>query len=163
MFHRRIFIEYVLMVGLPFLLLTVVLQRGKSLQAPHDVHGDWELQLSCPETIGASCESKLCTLGGTTLTISQSGSYLDVSIVGEQTTLLRGRIEGASLSLQSVSHPDEILNGDTLRLSGTITSVQQRSVIHGSLAMPRQVDCPPLRLQADLILPVRGRPRDGAR
>jgi hypothetical protein len=163
MFHRRILIEYVLMVGLPFLLLTVVLQRGQSLQAPHDVHGAWELQLSCPETIGASCESKLCVLSGTTLTITQSGSYLDAGIVGDQTTLLRGRIEGTHISLQSVSHPDEILNGDTLRLKGTVSIVEQRSVIHGSLAMPRQVDCPPLRLQADLILPVRGRPRDGAR
>ena len=153
MFNRRLLIEYLLMVGLPLLMLLGVLQRGRGLEAPSAVHGSWRLAVDESPGPASPCEERLDKLNGSLLEITQSGNYLDANVKSAERTALRGRSEGRTLWLESVPRENSVLNGDLLRLTGTVTSAGGR-VIWGAVLMPRLVDCAPRGFRA--VLPAGG-------
>ena len=157
MIPRRLLIEYLLMVGVPFILLLGVLHRGQALEAPADIQGNWQLAVNGSSAAGSSCETVLGSLDGSVMTISQSGSYLNASMVHGEHLTLRGRSEGGSLWLESVPGKDSVLNGDMLRLTGAVVDEQDSRVIRGMLLMPRMVDCPPQAFEATSTSGDRGR------
>jgi hypothetical protein len=148
MFNRRLLIEYLLMVGLPLLLLLGVLQRGRGLEAPAAVHGSWRLAVDESPGPASPCEERLGNLNGSLMEITQSGNYLDASVRSAENTALRGRSEGRSLWLESVPRENSVLNGDLLRLTGTVANAGGGRVIQGTLLMPRLVDCAPRGFRA---------------
>jgi hypothetical protein len=149
MFDRRLLIEYLLMVGVPLLLLLGVLQRGRGLSAPSSVDGSWRLEVDGSPGSTSPCEQTLDALDGSVIEITQSGNYLDaLAGNGEETTALRGREEGTSLWLESVRRQDSVLNGEMLRLTGEVMNVSGSRIIRGTVLMPRQVDCAPRGFQA---------------
>jgi hypothetical protein len=156
MIARHLLIEYLLMVGVPFILLLGVLHRGQALKAPADIQGNWQVAVNGSSAAGSSCETVLESLDGSPMTISQSGSYLTASINKEHLTL-RGRSEGESLWLESVPSKDSVLNGDMLRLTGAVGDEQGSRVIRGMLLMPRMMDCPPRAFEATSPSGDRGR------
>lgn len=156
MISRRLLIEYLLMVGVPFILLLGVLHRGQALKAPADIQGDWQVAVNGSSVAGSSCETVLESLDGSPMTISQSGRYLTAGINKEHLTL-RGRSEGKSLWLESVPSKDSVLNGDMLRLTGAVVDEQDSRVIRGMLLMPRMMDCPPRAFEATSPSGDRGR------
>jgi hypothetical protein len=157
MITRRLLIEYLLMVGVPFILLLGVLHRGQALKAPADIQGNWQLAVNGSSAAGSSCETVLRSLDGSPMIISQSGSYLTASMLHKERLTLRGRSEGASLWLESVPSKDSVLNGDMLRLAGAVVDEQDSRVIRGTLLMPRMVDCPPQAFEATSPSGDRGR------
>jgi hypothetical protein len=157
MITRRLLIEYLLMVGVPFILLLGVLHRGQTLKAPADIQGNWQLAVNGSSAAGSSCETVLRSLDGAAVTITQSGSYLTASMVNGEHSTLRGRSEGVSLWLESVPSEDSVLNGDMLRLTGAVVDEQDSRVIRGTLLMPRMVDCPPQAFEATSPSGDRGR------
>ena len=156
MIARRLLIEYLLMVGVPFILLLGVLHRGQALKAPADIQGNWQVAVNGPSVAGSSCETVLGSLDGSPMTISQSGSYLTASIHKEHLTF-RGRSEGESLWLESVPRKDSVLNGDMLRLTGAVVDEHGSRVIRGMVLMPRMMDCPPRAFEATSPSGDRGR------
>ncbi len=157
MITRRLLIEYLLMVGMPFVLLLGVLHRGQALKAPADIQGTWQLALNGSTAAGSSCETVLRSLDGSVLTISQSGSYLTASFVNNEHSMFHGRSEGKDLWLESAPSKDSVLNGDLLRLTGATVEEQGDRVIRGMLLMPRMVDCPPRAFEATSPSGDRGR------
>ena len=157
MIARRLLIEYLLMVGVPFILLLGVLHRGQALKAPADIQGNWQVAVNGSSVAGSSCETVLESLDGSPMTISQSGSYLTASIFNKEHLTLRGRSEGGSLWLESVPSKDSVLNGDMLRLTGAVVDEQGSRVIRGMLLMPRMMDCPPRAFEATSPSGDRGR------
>jgi hypothetical protein len=157
MITRRLLIEYSLLVGVPFILLLGVLHRGQALKAPADIQGNWQLAVNGSSAAGSSCETILRSLDGSPMTITQAGSYLTAGIVNHEHAILQGRSEGRSLWLESVPSKDSVLNGDMLRLTGTVVDEQGDRVIRGMLLMPRMVDCPPQAFEATSPSGDRGR------
>ena len=147
MITRRLLIEYLLMVGIPLILLLGVLHQGRSLQAPAEIQGDWKLALNSSTATAAPC-GPLRGLDGSAIVISRSGSYLTASISNSEKQILKGRSEGADLWLESVQGEDPARSGELLRLTGTVTGKQAERLIRGTLLMPRSVDCPPLAFEA---------------
>ena len=99
MITRRLLIEYLLMVGIPLILLLGVLHQGRSLQAPAEIQGDWKLALNSSAATPAPC-GPLRGLDGSAIVISQSGSYLTASMSNSEKQILKGRSEGADLWLR---------------------------------------------------------------
>ena len=157
MIARRLLIEYLLMVGVPFILLLGVLHRGEALKAPADIQGNWQVAVNGSSVTGSSCETVLELLGGSPMTIFQSGSYLTAGMANQEHFTLRGRSEGESLWLESVPSKDSVLNGDMLRLTGAVVHEQGSRVIRGTLLMPRMTDCPPQAFEATSPSGDRGR------
>jgi hypothetical protein len=145
---RRLFIEYVLMVGLPLVLLVGVLHQGRTLQAPVAVEGTWEFALNGSAATGASCDPLLRDVSGFAMSVSQSGSYLTATMVDSGRRVLRGRSDGSVFWLESVRLNGPSPNSNLLRLTGTVRDAQGGKLIRGALLMPRSVDCPPVAFEA---------------
>jgi hypothetical protein len=148
MFTRRLLIEYLLMVGVPLILLIGVLHRGRALEAPAEVEGDWKLALNSSAVTNAPCGPILRDVDGSAISISQSGSFLTASMSNSEHRTLRGRSEGSELWLESVRHDDPAMNNDLLRLTGAVSEARSGRLIRGALLMPRSVGCPPLAFEA---------------
>ena len=148
MLSRRLLIEYLFMVGVPLLLLIGVLQKGRGLSAPTAVHGKWRIEVDWLPDTASPCETTFQALDASGLEITQSGAYLDASVQNAEGTILRGRSEGVNLWLESVPSEESVLNGDLLRLTGTLMNVGGSRVIRGSFLMPRLVDCAPRGFRA---------------
>jgi hypothetical protein len=153
MITRGLLVEYLLMVGVPFLLLLGVLHLGRALEAPVDIQGKWELALTGTVAPDASCGLEPQDGTEFAVAISQSGSYVTATISkfnpGQQA--LRGRIERSDVWLESAHAGSSNPNSDLLRMSGTVMEGQGGKLIRGRLLMPRNVDCPPTAFEARLV------------
>ncbi len=163
MLSRRLLIEYLFMVGVTLLLLIGVLQEGQGLNAPAAVHGKWQLEVDWLPDTASPCETTFQALDGSAMEITQSGTYLDASVENAENTILRGRSEGVNLWLESVPRENSVLNGDLLRLTGTVMNVGGSRVIRGSFLMPRLVDCAPRGFQAAPLSERGGQAEQGER
>jgi hypothetical protein len=150
MLNRRLLIEYLLMVGLPLVLLVGVLHQGRTLQAPAAVEGTWKFTLNGSAATGGSCDPLLRDVSGFALSVSQSGSYLTATVVDSGRRVLRGRSEGSDFWLESVRLNGPNPNSNLLRLTGTVRNAQDGKLIWGALLMPRNMDCPPVAFAARL-------------
>ena len=152
MISRRLLMEYLLMVGLPLILLLGVLHQGRTLKAPAEVHGNWEIALNGSAGDGDCDPAVRHAAGGFAMLISQSGSYLTATMFNSEQRALRGRSEGSDLWFESVQRNGPSPSNDLLRLTGTVGNGQDSKLIRGTLLMPRRVGCPPMgfvaRLQA---------------
>jgi hypothetical protein len=149
MISRRLLIEYVLMVGLPLILLLGVLHQGRTLKAPSNIEGSWKFALNGSSATGG-CDPAVRDAAGFAMSISQSGSYLTATMFNPEPRLLRGRSEGSDLWFESVQLNGPSPSSDLLRLTGTVRNVQGGKLIRGALLMPRRVDCPPVAFEAQL-------------
>lgn len=149
MISRRLLIEYLLMVGLPLVLMLAVLHQGRTIEAPAEVQGSWKFTLSGSTATG-SCDPVLQDVAGFAISISQSGSYLTATMLNSEHRVLRGRSEGSDLWFESVPLNGRNHSSELFRLTGTIRNAQGRKLIRGTVLMPRRVDCPPLAFEAQL-------------
>lgn len=129
----KVFLQYVLMVGVSVLMVVGLLHLGRNLKAPVSVGGAWELDISQQVDAGA-CESALIWTEPPRLEISQSGPYISLNLNDTSNTKLEGIVEGTELS------------GGTTKTSASTPGVQLNANID------RQVE--PDRLQ--ISLEVRG-------
>jgi len=149
MISRRLFVEYLLMVGAPLILLLGVLHQGRTLKAPAEVQGSWKFALNGSAPTG-SCDPAVRDVAGFAMSISQSGSYLSARMFNSGQRELRGRSEGSDLWFESVQLNGPSPSSDLLRLTGTVRNEQGSKLIRGALLMPRRVDCPPVGFEARL-------------
>lgn len=150
MINRRLLIEYVLMVGLPLVLLIAVLHQGRTLQAPAAVEGTWKFILNGSDATGGSCDPLFRDASGFAMLVSQSGSYLTATMIDSGRRVLHGRSEGSDFWLESGRLNGPIPNSNLLRLTGTVRNAQGSKLMHGALLMLRNVDCPPVAFEARL-------------
>jgi hypothetical protein len=88
---------YIFLVGIPLAGVVGVLRVGENLRPPIFIGGRWGIQIS-PEIAGAdSCGDMLIRFNGATLTISQSGSSLLLTLDNEPKTMLAGEIRGLTV------------------------------------------------------------------
>lgn len=149
MISRRLFVEYLLMVGVPLILLLGVLHQGRTLKAPTEIQGSWKFALNGSTPMG-SCDPGAWDVDGFAMSISQSGSYLSATMFSSGQRELRGRSEGSDLWFESVELNGPSLSSDLLRLTGTVKNENGRKLIRGTLLMPRRVDCAPVGFEARL-------------
>ena len=149
-------IGYLLLVGVPLVMLLAVLRKGKAVSAPASVQGEWWIALDHTSGGRSSCDVTLQAFDGAAIRISQSGSYLEAKSDAFPPGVLRGRGKGMNLWFESALHDSSMLNGDLVRLVGAVSDVEGSRVMRGTLLMPRQVDCTPRGFEAVLSADSRG-------
>jgi hypothetical protein len=95
---RRFAIAYILLVGLPLLGLVGVLKAGRRVSAPISVDGGWKLDATVSKPLSGSCSKPLVSLQDSTLTISQSGKNLVLSLNRGSKSMGSGVIDGTAFS-----------------------------------------------------------------
>jgi hypothetical protein len=88
---------YVLLVGLPSLGIIEVLRAGENLKPPIFLGGVWSIQVNREAADVPPCGDLPTRFDGATLTVSQSGSSLILTLGGEQKTTLAGEVRGLSV------------------------------------------------------------------
>jgi hypothetical protein len=108
---KRLFVSYILMVGIPLFGIVGVLGAGRRLTAPISVAGSWDLQIDPSVTQARSCVAGLGFTHPTVLEISQSGKYLSLSLSSQLKVKLQATLEGKALVTDSTLPVAESCSG----------------------------------------------------
>lgn len=149
MIKRRI-LDYLVLVGLPFLGIAGVLHLGEKATSPPAVAGLWQLEADLKANAGTPCANRLSHFQKPDMLIAQSGVFLEISLHNERTDHLIGRLEGTSFSAEA---KPSLFGGDIfdlLRISGSLSDVEGQKVLRGWISMPRQIECVPVPFLARL-------------
>jgi hypothetical protein len=95
MAHVKHLVQYLTLVGIPFLGLLGVLRLGRDVTAPMAVHGTYVI--AATGGTGGRCLRALLT--DSTLVITQSGEQIEVRL-GRSAVLLDGHLTGNRLSAE---------------------------------------------------------------
>jgi hypothetical protein len=146
--NRKALLLYFALVGLPLLGVVGVLRLGKSSIAPPSISGEWQLDGELRSNDETPCASTLGGFRRASMTISQSGKFLEVTLPNENRDLLRGSLTGNEFRAEArpALFGDDVFQ--LLRLSGRIEDEGDGLSLHGVLSMPRRVDCVPVPFRA---------------
>jgi hypothetical protein len=89
MLKNHLAFGYILLVGVPLLILAGVLRAGAHLAAPPAISGDWVV-----EHAPGPCAAPL----GNVLHVQQTGADLVLTLAGPRATSLNGTLAGARLT-----------------------------------------------------------------
>lgn len=100
---KKLLISYVLMTVIPLLGVLGLLQAGSRLQAPPAIGGEWALEI----TTSPACEGALTWLQPPTLSVSQSGRILHITLNDASHTMLTGRLDEGYRVVRAGSNDQE--------------------------------------------------------
>jgi len=125
-------LQYVVLVGIPVLIVVGLLQIGEHfLRAPASVGGAWELELMPQSVNDLSCGDLPFQADQPVLTISQSGPQLRLSFNDEHHTTLAGQLKDLTITAEVVapSRPAE----SPLALRATVDRQTEPNRFQGTL------------------------------
>lgn len=148
MLSRNVFLLYLALVGLPLLGVLGVLHLGSTITAPASIAGEWQLDGELNANDDTPCAHTLSGFHQASVTISQSGKFLEITLPNVTRDRLRGSLSGDKLLAEArpALFGDDVFH--LLRISGRIGEEDGRPTIHGLLAMPRRIDCVPVPFRA---------------
>jgi len=89
---------YLALVGIPVLAVLGILQLGRGLTAPIAVAGTWNIEKNSPITNDSSCSALPISSDKPVLTITQSGSHLQLMFNDTDRTTLTGELHEQTIS-----------------------------------------------------------------
>ena len=99
MVTRRLVVAYVLLVGLPLVLLLSILRAGSHLTAPLSVGGAWTVTADLAPIAGTRCKELLENIRQPFIKVSQSGTRLIFNLDDKAGTTIPGTIQDATLTM----------------------------------------------------------------
>jgi len=147
----RAALHYLILVGIPFLGVLAVMKIGSGLTPPPSIRGKWVLDAELHANQKTACSERLSGFREPNITISQSGTFLDVSLPNPRKDVLAGQLLGSASFIAEA--PPALFGEDVfglLRVTGAIATEGGSRVIRGIIAMPRRVDCVPVPYVARL-------------
>ena len=99
MVTRRLMVAYVLLVGLPLVLLLTILRAGSHLKAPLSVSGAWTVTADLTPIAGTRCKEMLENIRQPFINVSQSGTKLIFNLNDNAGTAIPGAIQDATLTM----------------------------------------------------------------
>jgi hypothetical protein len=99
MFTRRLVVSYVLLVGLPLVLLLTILRAGSHLKAPLSVGGAWTVTADLTPIADTRCKELLEIIKQPFINVSQSGTKLIFNLNNRAGTTIPGAIQDATLTM----------------------------------------------------------------
>jgi hypothetical protein len=142
--HRRFALEYLTLVGLPFLGVMGVLRIGGHYAAPPSIDGKWSLDARFDENDNTPCAEHLAVFREPSFRIRQAGVFVEVTLFNAFSDRLHGRFDGGHFvaEVKPRLFGDDVF--DLLRVYGTLTEADGRRLLRGVIAMPRRIDCAPI-------------------
>jgi hypothetical protein len=120
MAHIKHLVQYLALVGLPFLGLLGVLRVGRDMTAPMAVHGPY--LVATTGGTGGSCLKAL--LADSSLAVSQSGERIQVRL-GQRAVRLDGQLTGNALRAEGeLPATTACPSGEPIRLEGLASRVE---------------------------------------
>lgn len=150
MFNRRVVLDYLVLVGLPFLGIAGVLHLGEGAASQPAVAGLWHLDADLNANKDTPCATRLARFQKPDMLISQSGLFLEISLYNAPGDHLVGRLEGSRFSAEA---KPSLFGGDVfdlLRISGNLSDLERKKVLRGWISMPRRIECVPVPFLARL-------------
>jgi hypothetical protein len=132
--QKRLFISYILLVGVPLLGMVGVLAAGRSLTAPLSVAGSWDLQIDPSVTLAPSCFAGLGFAHPAVLEISQSGRYLSLTLGTQPKLQLQAKLDGKALAADSALPVAESCRAARLSLRAGVDPKATPPTISGILS-----------------------------
>ncbi len=134
MLGRSAITTYIVLVGLPLVLMLGVLKLGEKLEAPPSISGEWVIEQA--SAVPDACADEAKAVWNRTLSVSQSGQYLNASLPG------RGKYEGF-LSGQSVAfHGSE-------EWQATVAGGKATPMLVGKISIPSKPECGSMSFRAN--------------
>ena len=119
MAHVKHVVQYLMLVGLPFLGLLGVLRFGRDMTAPMAVHGTY--LVTTTGGTGGPCLREL--LGDSSLAVTQSGARIQVRL-GQRAVRLDGQLSGNRLRAEGgLPTTTTCPSGERIRFEGIATRV----------------------------------------
>lgn len=129
---------YLLLVGLPLLGIVGVLHVGEQLKPPAFLGGTWSIQVSREAADLASCGDLPTRFDRATLTVSQSGSSLILTLGGEPKIVLAGEIHDLFVVAGSLRQPiDGATAADDSDAVHLQAQVDPQDRLHGVIKLTR--------------------------
>jgi len=118
-----------------------VLNLGGRVSPPASVQGRWLLKTADDLNPQASCLYGLVNSREPTIDISQSGIFLDITVLNASGGHLLGRLEGDQLVAETSPPFFGRENFDLLRISATLSREDGQTTLRGSITAPRRTEC----------------------
>lgn len=134
---------YVVFVGGPLLALLGILRLGEGLPAPRAVHGEYAFAVDSSSAVG--CLMPDVTAGERHMTISQSGTRLELELIGEKSVAFRGTIAGDTILVVAAR---TCLTADSSAMSATVERTGSDTQIVGELELRGCSTCPRIPFRA---------------
>jgi len=129
MFKNHLTLGYILLVGVPLLILATTLRGGARLAAPPAVAGEWAVQRA-PGNCGAAM--------GSALGVQQVGTDLLITLADRPSVTLAGTLEGGHITA----------SGHTYGLEATVSGKPEHRSWQGHFSAGGPDACPPVEFQA---------------
>ncbi|HXV86343.1 MAG TPA: hypothetical protein VD793_06575 [Gemmatimonadales bacterium] len=157
---------YLLLVGLPLGGLVLILRIGERLVAPEAVHGAYAVVSPAQPS---PCWSDLLSGNDSSLTITQSGSHLVITLGTVRPVVLQGRLTAGVVDAHGVLESAQVTTGsgeaadpqagragegagcaagDTVRLTGVVLRLPAVKEINGTIQVATCRWCPPVTFRA---------------
>lgn len=116
---KRLLSGYLMMVGIPLIVIVVVMNAGRDLVAPPSIGGGWAMQWADPDA-AAKCKERLPEAVGGSLAISQSGRHLTAFWNEDGASAMKGTLDQGQFTLCPIGTSSESCSSDPLHLTGRI-------------------------------------------
>jgi hypothetical protein len=107
----RLAVLYLTLVALPTLGVWGILRVGETLTPPTSVSGVWRLEANPSDATDATCGYLLRPAAQASLTISQSGPHLLLTLNNQDSTTLVGRIDGEEITAEAAAASSRAVGG----------------------------------------------------
>jgi hypothetical protein len=147
--NRNFVFAYAFLVILPLVGLAGILKSGRHLSAPPTIDGVWSLQSAAAQDGASSCV--LSALPDKTLTISQSGQEVILSVPGQPNVIGSGTLYGTTLrgSMAFSKGANQAECSGPLSLLASVDRRADSRVLNGTLSVADCSTCAPLSFHAE--------------
>jgi hypothetical protein len=151
MFTRRLVVAYVLLVGLPLVLLLIILRAGSHLKAPLSVAGAWTVTADPTPIADTRCKELLENIRQPFINVSQSGTKLIFNLNDKAGTAIPGAIQDATLTMaqdSALSSPGGCSDPQAIYLEAKVENHGPERTMTGVLGFRGCDACAPVSFRA---------------
>jgi len=145
--NRRFIIAYILLVGLPLAGLAGVLRAGRHLTAPISIDGTWKVEVSANRPAAQPCDQAISSLLSSSLSVSQSGKTVELTLNGSSKTVVPGHLEGSDLKA-SLGERSGCPADQAVTLMASVDPKSEPRSMAGSLSVAGCASCAQLEFRA---------------
>jgi hypothetical protein len=135
----KFFLIYVSIVGTLLIGIVCVLWIGSHLVAPAAIGGVWKMNSYPQSEVGIDCASGLDWTDQTTLTVDQSGKFVELTVNNEVPSLLAGTVQDLTVTAlaSSANRRSEpaVQIGEVSQLSADIQRDEDSEQLIGTLVI----------------------------
>lgn len=144
-------LTYLVLVGIPLLILMGILHAGAHLIPPIAVGGPWSLDADFDGVGNSPCGALLRSMKQPALDIKQAGNELTLTLNNPERTAIAGALDGSALAATEVQPADAGQNGGptcsgsgAIRIAATVERAGDSRSMNGTFSLGDCAACRPI-------------------